>query len=56
MYYETEQIKSALYLLENLTVIGTENMKRIIMIQQILSSGKENNGNSQTKHTDNEEE
>lgn len=41
MEYELTQIQTALQLLEGLAVKGTDNMKRIIFIKQILENPKE---------------
>ena len=43
--YDDEQIKAANVLLENLSVSGVDNCKRVVMVSQILNSGKpiENN-------------
>lgn len=41
MEYEQTQIQTALQLLESLSITGTDNMKRIIFIKQILEQPKE---------------
>ena len=46
MEYEATQIQTALQLLEGLAVSGTDNMKRIIFIKQILENPKEKNNDS----------
>lgn len=41
MEYEQNQIATVMQLLESLTISGTDNMKRIIFIKQILGQPKE---------------
>ncbi len=38
--YDDEQIKAASVLLENMSVSGVDNCKRVVMLSQILNSGK----------------
>ena len=38
--YDDEQIKAANVLLENMSVNGVDNCKRVVMLSQILNSGK----------------
>ena len=48
MTYTVTQIQSALQLLNNISVKGIDNCKRICMIEQILQNpeeGEEKNGN-----------
>lgn len=49
MEYDQNQIQTIVQLLESLTVSGTDNMKRIIFIRQILNQPKERkDGNTET--------
>ena len=49
MEYDQTQMQTVLQLLEGLTVSGTDNMKRIIFIKQILEKPKEReDGNTET--------
>ena len=45
MEYDHNQIATIMQLLEDITVKGTDNMKRIIFIRQILEQPKEKENN-----------